>query len=234
MPSKLFFRSIKENDKITMHDAKIIVNIQSVGDNRATATVIQNGPLSSNQGINRYQHPIPFEDILERDKIMVEIAQKFNFVEYAFSFALDGLEADKMRKYTGNKRIIAKVERPETFPHLAQIDRKFDELWLCRGDLGAQAGIYNVGILQSYFVKKMKTELKKPCYLAGQVLEHMTFFPLPTRTELAHLYDVQQANFEGIVLSDETAIGNNPEAIVDFFLKYKEHQSKPSEILKYI
>lgn len=46
---------------------------------------------------------------------MIDVAQKFKFVEYAFSFALTGNEADKLKKYVNNRRIIAKVERPETF-----------------------------------------------------------------------------------------------------------------------
>lgn len=120
---------------------------------------------------------------------MIEIASKYKFIEYAFSFVLKGNEAEMLRTYTKDKRIIAKIERPETFPHLDSIDRKFDELWLCRGDLGSLAGIFNVGPLQSFFIKKMKADLKKPCYLAGQVLEHMTYFPIPTRSELAHLHD---------------------------------------------
>lgn len=51
-----------------MNDHKISVTIQSVAENRATAAVVQNGPLASNQGINRETGPMPFEDLLERDK----------------------------------------------------------------------------------------------------------------------------------------------------------------------
>ena len=40
-----------------------------------------------------------------------------------------------------------------------------------------------------------------------KISEHMTRFDQPTRTEVVHLWDVERAGWEGIVLSDETAVG---------------------------
>jgi pyruvate kinase len=46
--------------------------------------------------------------------------------------------------------------------------------------------------------------------MAGQVLEHLTSHPEPTRSEVCHLYDLVRRGYNGIVLSDETAIGADP------------------------
>jgi pyruvate kinase len=54
------------------------------------------------------------------------------------------------------------------------------------------------------------TSLGKPTLLAGQVLEHMSEHPTPTRSEISYLYDSLQRGFGGVVLSDETAIGRYP------------------------
>jgi pyruvate kinase len=52
--------------------------------------------------------------------------------------------------------------------------------------------------------------LPAPALLAGQVLEHLTTQPAPTRSEVCHLYDALHAGYRGVVLSDETAIGRYP------------------------
>jgi pyruvate kinase len=46
--------------------------------------------------------------------------------------------------------------------------------------------------------------------MAGQVLEHMTASPTPTRSEACYLYDTLRAGYAGLVLSDETAVGRYP------------------------
>jgi pyruvate kinase len=49
-----------------------------------------------------------------------------------------------------------------------------------------------------------------PALLAGQVLEHLTSHPTPTRAEICALYDALHDGYAGVVLSDETAIGRYP------------------------
>ena len=46
--------------------------------------------------------------------------------------------------------------------------------------------------------------------MPGQVLEHMTQQPTPTRSEVCYLYDTLLAGYHGVVLSDEAAIGRYP------------------------
>jgi len=151
---------------------------------------------------------------------MIAVSKKYTFVEYAFSFVYDGSEVEQISPYIGEHRLIAKVERSESFQYITSIDAAFDEIWLCRGDLGAQAGIFELYHLQEDFSSRISS-FTKPCFLAGQVLEHMTYFPLPTRSEVIHLCDIEKKGFHGIVLSDETAIGKNPLSVAAFLENYR-------------
>jgi pyruvate kinase len=128
--------------------------------------------------------------------------------EAAFSFVHDGHEATLLRRQ-GFARIVAKLERPEALGHLGAIDRSFDELWLCRGDLGAQAGLPALGRLQAEVTAALP-RLSHPVFLAGGVLAQMVEHREPTRSEVVHLYDVARAGYAGVVLSDETAVGRYP------------------------
>ncbi len=44
----------------------------------------------------------------------------------------------------------------------------------------------------------------------------MTYFPQPTKSEVVHLYHLKKAGFDGMVISDETAIGQYPEKVAEF------------------
>jgi pyruvate kinase len=84
-----------------------------------------------------------------------------------------------------------------------------DELWLCRGDLGAELGLRAMAEAVQGFSGTIRA-LPIPTLLAGQVLEHMTGHPTPTRSEVCYLYEALLKGYNGFVLSDEAAIGRYP------------------------
>ncbi len=94
---------------------------------------------------------------------------QYDYVAFACSFVFDGTEAEHLRPLTQNRRLIAKIERPESMQFFQEIDRNFDELWFCRGDLGTQAGLKVLGALPANFVAQFP-QLSKPKFIAGQVL----------------------------------------------------------------
>lgn len=212
--SKDFFNSVKENDIISLNDAKIKLKILSNENFEIKCTVLQHGFLASNKGINCDNHPVVYNEITQKDLSAINIGNDYDFTEFAFSFVYDGKETDILKKFT-TKKLIAKAEREEAINNIYEIDKKFDEIWFCRGDLGANCGLKRLGELQ-YKYYNIIPQLNNDSVLAGQVLEHLTQNELPTRSEIAHLYDIEQKGFKGIVLSDETAIGTNPLKVAEF------------------
>jgi len=215
VPHPVFFEAIRRGDIVTLNDARLAVRILSHDTTSADGEVLRNGPLSSHKGINRVAHPLPYPRLSQADGAVLQAALAFPFTCVAFSFVVDGTEASLLRPVARNRRLAAKIERPEAFGHLENIADAFDEVWLCRGDLGAQAGLRVLGALQDRFVAFGRTQ-SKPYFLAGQVLEHMTHFPQPTRAEVVGLHAAARDGFAGIVLSDETAIGHDPRAVARF------------------
>lgn len=222
--AKIHLKVINKTPAISTHDKKTTtLECELIESSRIDNTAIPR-PLYSNKGINRASHPIKYHKVRENDKAFIEIGNNFPFVKYAFSFVHDGTEADLIRPLIGDKKLTAKIELKEalTINNLLSIDNKFDEMWFCRGDLGAQAGLKNLAGLQREFVS-LFPKLSKPKFLAGQVLEHMTSHPTPTRSEVVHLSDIELAGFNGIVLSDETAIGKYIYEVVDFLDYFFPH-----------
>jgi len=214
IPHPTLFQVLQIGHTLLLNDARIRLQIIQIA-HEVIAKVMVNGPLSAHKGINRADHPIPFTQLIASDQQAVEIGLQYPFTQFACSFILDGQEATYLRTLLPNRYLIAKLERPETMSHLQAIDSTFDESWFCRGDMGSQVGLKALGPLQAKFVEQFKS-LTHPKLLAGQVLEHLTHFPAPTRSEVVHLYDAMNAGFDGIVLSDETAIGHYPDDVANF------------------
>ncbi len=61
--SKDFFNSVKENDIISLNDAKIKLKILSNENFEIKCTVLQHGFLASNKGINCDNHPVVYNFI---------------------------------------------------------------------------------------------------------------------------------------------------------------------------
>jgi pyruvate kinase len=117
------------------------------------------------------------------------------------------MEADWLRAVAPASLVIGKIERAEAVSNLGTIATRVDAVWICRGDLGAQLG---PGALARSVAAVAPSSLSVPVLMAGQVLEHLTSHPEPTRSEVCHLFDLVARGYAGIVLSDETAIGCDP------------------------
>jgi pyruvate kinase len=165
------------------------------------------GVLLARKGLNRIEHPIELVDLAETDQQTVSRCLSVPGVDFAVSFASDGTEAAWIRRRAPDRRVILKVEREEALVHLDALAAHADELWICRGDLGAQLGLSNMA---NAVARIEPRRYAVPVLMAGQVLEHLTQHDQPTRSEVCHLVGLISHGYAGVVLSDETAIGIAP------------------------
>jgi len=215
VPHKEFFKQLRPGDIVTLNDAKIELKVLHVANLDAKTIVIKSGPVSSFKGVNRKNHPIDYKEISERDLSFISVAKKHDFTEFAFSFVLNAADEKILRPQIDGHRLIAKIERVDTFCDLDSIDKAFDEMWLCRGDLGAQAGVEKLPKLQKDFSEKV-CRFNTDCYLAGGVLGSMLKSNKPSDSEVNTLDEIEKYGYKGFVLSDETAVGNNIESVISF------------------
>jgi len=131
-------------------------------------------------------------------------------IAYALSYVRDAEEMRRYREQIGREaRLIAKLERPQAVAEAQGVAAHADEVWLCRGDLGAEMGLPGMAVAAHRFAEGVRA-LPVPALLAGQVFEHLTEHPTPTRSEVCAAYDALAQGYAGFVLSDETAIGRHP------------------------
>jgi pyruvate kinase len=217
VPHPDFFQAAAQSsEEIVLNDAKIKLVRESIGAGAITARVIVAGELSARKGITYAATDYRQESLSEKDRTILEQTCYWHFVRYAISYVKDAVEMSKYRAQFDRAAqsdrapfLIAKLERQPAVDETSLIASYADEVWLCRGDLGAELGLPDMAEASHTF-SRLVGELSIPALLAGQVLEHMTTHPAPTRSEICAMYDALRAGYRGVVLSDETAIGQYP------------------------
>ena len=120
----------------------------------------------------------------------------------------------ELRKLCDNKiSIMAKIERPLALKYIDKITELADGIMIARGDLGVELPIQDVPGWQKRIIREARIQ-GKPVIVSTQMLESMIISKTPTRAEVS---DVATAVFEGsdaVMLSAESAIGDNPELAV--------------------
>jgi pyruvate kinase len=208
VPHTDFFQAASSSSQeIVLNDARIKLYIESIDGDSLKARVTQGGVILPRKGITFTASNYRKESLNEKDQAILEQTRQFDFIHYALSYVKDSAEMARYRALFGhNVHLIAKIERQPALDEALQIAKSADELWLCRGDLGAELGNRTMAAAVHDF-SQVPANLAKPVLMAGQVLEHMSANPDPTRSEVCYLYEALVQGYSGFVLSDETAVG---------------------------
>lgn len=211
VPHPDFFRAaFQSTEQIALNDAKVLLSRKAFGPDWLKARVSRGGDLSARKGITYLDSDFRNENLTEKDQKIVISTQGYSNIQYALSYVRDSKEMAHYREVFGmGTTIIAKIERQPALNDVHRISQTANALWLCRGDLGAELGLPEMARAVSHFTKELD-KIPHPVLMAGQVLEHMSSYPQPTRSEVCHLLDCLENGYSGFVLSDETAIGKYP------------------------
>ncbi len=211
VPHADFFKAaLFSSGELVLNDARLRLEVESVGVERITARVTQAGHLMARKGITYASSDYRAETFSEKDQAILKETRHLPQVRFAVSYVRDAAEMQNYRKRLGeNIHLIAKLERAPAMAQARLIAQYANELWVCRGDLGAELGIRPMAEAVFDFTAGVR-DLSVPALMAGQVLEYMSEQPVPTRSEVCHLYDTLRSGYQGVVLSDETAIGRHP------------------------
>ncbi|HEY3358644.1 MAG TPA: pyruvate kinase [Polyangia bacterium] len=211
LPHPELFAAVRPGETLSCDDDRLRFRVRAVAGEELEAVALTDGPLRPRKGVNVVEHPVELEDLSPSDRGFLDALEGVPGLAFAYSFMQDGAEAAWLRRRAPGAPVVGKIERAEAVTHLAAIDARVDVVWICRGDLGAQLGMAALGRLVGGLDPRA---LRRPALMAGQVLEHLTTHPEPTRSEVCHLHDLVARGYAGLVLSDETAIGRDPAAAV--------------------
>lgn len=217
-------------EKILIDDGKISLRVDSVNEFEVICTVTDGGTLLPKKSINVPNVHLDMPYISEQDEkdILFGVENDIDFVAASFVRRKeDVIELRKLLDFHGGHtiKIISKIENIEGVENFDEILEYSDGVMVARGDMGVEVEFERLPGIQKKFIRK--------CYQAGkmvitatQMLESMIHSSMPTRAEIT---DVANAVFDGtsaVMLSGETAMGDDPALVVRTMAKIAEQAER--------
>jgi len=204
---------LKENQLVYLADGAIRLRVADPEADGVDCEVEVGGTLSSHKGMN-----IPDGAALpaatDGDLGWVEFAASHGIDLLAVSFVSTAQDLvpvqERLDALGSNIPLIAKIERAQAAEDIESIvEAATAGIMVARGDLGIEVPLAEVPVLQKRLIRAAGLR-SKPSITATQMLASMVTARRPTRAEVT---DVANAIYDGtdaIMLSEETAVGQNP------------------------
>ncbi len=184
--------------------------------------VITGGRLGENKGINLPNAAYPSTVLTAKDREDLRAAAELNVDWIALSFVQSAEDLNRVKdelKRLGKKiPVMAKIERNEALGNIQGILKMADGMMVARGDLGIEAGVEQVPVLQKLLIRRANQK-KVFAVTATEMLESMIERPRPTRAEASDVANAIWDGTDAVMLSGETAIGKYPVLAVEFLIR---------------
>ena len=210
---KQLVRDVEPGAVLLLDDGLVKLEVEAVEGPRIATRVVVGGRLSDNKGINRQGGGLSAPALTAKDKDDLRTAATIGADFLAVSFPKTGHDMRKARELLrsagSHAQLIAKIERAEAIPALAEIIEASDGIMVARGDLAVEVGNAAVPGLQKRMIK-MARDANKLSITATQMMESMIQNPVPTRAEVSDVANAVLDGTDAVMLSAETATGRYP------------------------
>ena len=186
----------------------------------ASCDVVYGGMLKAKKGINAPDLEIDCAALTEKDvedaEYLLQLDPPIELI--AVSFVQKGADLQELidimdrLKVPAEKRpkICPKIEKPQALTNLDDIIAKSGSLMVARGDLGVELGHQRVPLAQKLMIAQAKRAGLDPVINATQMMESMITNPVPTRAEVADVFNAVLDGADAVMLSGEAAVGKFP------------------------
>jgi pyruvate kinase len=210
---------IKKETKIHIGFDDLVLKVNKNYKKFLRCKVISSGKLEQNKGVH-IENNINLNFLTDKDLKSIDIAKKFDVQIFALSFTNYPKDVIKFKKLIGTKKfLISKIETKNAVKNFRKISLLSNATLIDRGDLSRYVDIVKIPKVQKEILT-VSQKLKKPVYIATNLLETMTSKPSPTRAEANDIYYSLKSGAKGLVLAAETAIGKYPIECVKFIKKF--------------
>ena len=220
---KELYKDVKPGAKILIDDGAIELKVDEIIDKDIVCTVVHGNGLGSRKTMNLPGTAVRLPALKEKDIEDLKTACKHDYDYVAMSFTRNKDDIDQVRKVldeNGGKdiKIITKVENVEGLENMKEIVEHADVQMIARGDMATETDYTEPPIMQKKFIK-LSNRANKPAITATQMLESMTYNPLPTRAEASDVANAIYDRTSAIMLSGECAMGKYPVECVKTMVK---------------
>lgn len=240
---KELYNDVKPGSKVLIDDGAIELVVDEIAGKDIVCTVVHGNGLGSRKTINLPGTAVRLPALKQKDIDDLKTACEHDYDYVAMSFARNKDDIDQVRKVldeNGGKdiKIITKVENVEGLEHMEEIVDNADVQMIARGDMATETDFTEPPVMQKRFIK-LSNKANKPAITATQMLETMTYNPLPTRAEASDVANAIYDRTSAVMLSGECAMGKYPvecvqtmvkianrvEQDIDYWKKFRENEN---------
>lgn len=208
---------VRTGDRILIADGTVtvVVTHKSADGQYADCVVAQPGLIRSRQGVNLPGVVLSTPSVTEKDRndLHWALQQGLDFIGLSFVRRAEDITSLKQLieglAPANVPLVVAKIEKTEAVADLQNILLATDAVMVARGDLGVESEISRLPVLQKQIIRACN-EQRIPVITATQMLDSMQSNDLPTRAEVSDVANAVIDGTDAVMLSGETAIGQNP------------------------
>ena len=204
---------VTQGDILFLNDGLIQLRVEEVQGNKVHCIVSVGGMLRSKKGLNLPGIDLGVSAFTEHDRACMQYALDHGVDAISQSFVNDAADIEAVRKAATEMGyapfIIAKIERSSIYHKIDEILEASDGVMVARGDLGVEIPIEEIAMIQKKITLRGNL-FGKPVITATQMLESMTNNRRPTRAEATDVANAILDGTDGVMLSEESAMGNYP------------------------
>jgi pyruvate kinase len=209
-------------DRLSMADGLVELEVLAVEPPRLTAEVLSEGTVSSHKGVNLPSAALglPAMTAKDHEDLRFGLEVGVDWVALSFVRRASDVEVPRAVMTAAGRQIpvLAKIEKPQAVEVLDDIIAAFDGLMVARGDLGVEVPLESVPGLQKKIIARANSAAK-PVITATQMLLSMVESPRPTRAEATDVANAILDGSDGLMLSEETAMGAHPVRAVETMVR---------------
>lgn len=205
---------LSPSDALLLADGAVAMRVEEKPDSndRLICRVEQAGRIRSRQGINLPGVTLSIASLTEKDRedLAWALQHGLDFVGLSFVRSAEDIrELKSLIEDSGCEsppQVIAKIEKLEAIEDLQAILHATDAVMVARGDLGVEADIARLPVLQKQIIR-LCNQFRVPVITATQMLDSMQTAERPTRAEASDVANAVLDGTDAVMLSGETAIG---------------------------
>lgn len=196
---------------------------------------MSSGLVRSRAGLSFPDSDIPLGAMQPKDWKDLEFGLKHGIDLVGLSFVKNARDLNETCEFVKDQAhppmLVAKIERREAVQNIDEILRETDGIMVARGDLGINIPIERVPTIQKELLQKAR-KMGRFAITATQMLESMVDAPMPTRAEVTDVANAIHDGTDAVMLSGETAVGNDPSHTVATMVRIIEEAEANAEHLK--
>ena len=209
--------------QIALDDSALLLEVAEVREQALLCTVLRGGTLHSRKSLALLGVEVDAPTLTAADLANLDVAAEYGVTHILQPFVRGEEDVRILREALDTRQldhvqIMAKIENQRGLDHLEEIIACADQICIARGDLGNSMPLWELPAVQKR-ISRACVERDREFCLVTQLLWSMEQRPVPTRAEVADIYNGVLDGASSLMLTGETAVGHYPAEAMDYLVK---------------